>query len=417
MNQKGQILIVALAVMAIGLSLGSGFLSYTRTGYRITQAQLDVKRAEYAAQTGIERAWKKLELNFDTYAGESLTWPDGISITIVVAATDEQGRRRATSTGRYGRVTSQTARRFKKETIFREVCWVTDRENNRVIKFDGKTGAVLWAVSYAGQIVWPSSVSINRTSGDGWIGNKNRSWVLKLDDKDGAILTQADIPSGSSSVAVNSTTGHCWAVTNQEVVQWNGSTGLSIFTAGEYNNLRDISVNSTTHHGWVATNQRALKLDGTTGAPVLTIGGLGAPNAISANSTTGECWVAAGNKVFKLNGNTGGILLEVSGIGNTKELSVNPTTGECWVATNQRVLKLNGNTGDTLVTVGSLQGPKEIAVNSVTGDCWVAEEAMRRVLKLKAADGAILLNIGGVGTPSSADVNPREAHFRVRKVL
>jgi len=74
-NQSGQILIIFLLVLVVGLAIALSIASRTVTDIRQTTTSDESNRAYFAAEAGVERALKQISEN-PTFSGETIDFTD-----------------------------------------------------------------------------------------------------------------------------------------------------------------------------------------------------------------------------------------------------------------------------------------------------------------------------------------------------
>jgi len=182
-NKSSQILITALVVFAIGIALGVGFLTFSRTQYQVTQSQINSEKAYYLSASGIGKAIKELENDFDNYNGQIINFLDASSINISVGAEDSQGIRAVTIDSQYKNAYQKIEKSYRETIVYRPVCWVADYYNNRIIKLDSDGTVIATTTGFSR----PTGVSVNSNTGECWVAVYSDNKVYKL-DSDGTII-------------------------------------------------------------------------------------------------------------------------------------------------------------------------------------------------------------------------------------
>lgn len=439
LHHKAQVFLLALAVFAISIAVGVGFLATSRTAYVIQQAQLYSLQAGYRAKTGTEIARKNLESDFTNYgydssgaaggvlAANTVTFIEGGRATINVSALDAAtGIRTVRLDGNFSGAHSHLQKRYMATTSIQPIYRFIDWSMGEIVDMD-MNGNELRRI---GGFDRPDEIAVNNTTGECWVSDTGHNQVVKVsaDGQELARIGGFNVPRG---ISVNQATGECWvADVGSDRVFKLAANGSVLFTVKQVSPTPpfwlhypvDVVVDSA-GNCWVADYAygRIVKLapNGTVLLrPSSTAFGvtMDIPREFALDETRGHLWVAAMYRwsvgsafcVYLFDSNTGAAKdLYFHQMRYPWEVSVNPNTGECWVGMAGNwgyVSRLAWNQSASQVeevgAIWSLDNPAGVAVDLDSGGCWIRYNVMfasNDSLAKVDADGNIVLNYQSAG--------------------
>jgi len=170
--------------------------------------------------------------------------------------------------------------------------WVTDRNNNNVVKLNVDGTIAKTVTGFSG----PNRVSVYQADRSVWISDDYHHQVVKL-DKDGAeLFRSAGYPTfyNPSGVSVDQSDGSVWVADfyNNRVVKLS-SAGAVLLAAGGITHPATVSVNQNDRTVWATTwdGDQVVKLS-PTGNEIARVSGFDNPHDIEVNQKDGTVWVS-----------------------------------------------------------------------------------------------------------------------------